>query len=247
MTRKPLPAGTRIKYLNMTATVIQDTGGATLVVYSDEDKEPVSWLWCDNGVECKVIEDVESNKSEDKFNYWWHNAGIFWNAYSAAKSVWITRDNEIDVMQSAFNDRVRVIEMQIKDKAELQAEISKKDEEIATLRSCQKSSVEAITYALQVFMALIHRGAAPPEMLASNGGKGLEPLTDALNGLAKINTEFQPLDTYGSSLPTENKQSSDKNICKNCGGFFVLQDTFKCYSLNKCLCNFPYKNSTVDK
>lgn len=47
---------------------------------------------------------------------------------------------------------------------------------------------------------------------------------------------FDAAIALGSTPPTSVEQC-DPNICKSCGGFFVLQDTFKCYSLNKCRCN----------
>lgn len=44
-TRTPLPPGTRIGFLDMTATVIKDTGDNRLTVFSDESQEEVYWDW----------------------------------------------------------------------------------------------------------------------------------------------------------------------------------------------------------
>lgn len=45
MLRTPLPAGTRIGFMDMTATVIADNGLNRLTVFSDESQEEVCWDW----------------------------------------------------------------------------------------------------------------------------------------------------------------------------------------------------------
>lgn len=53
MLTRPLPAGTLIEYCGERATVIEDQGGACVMVNVDGFKQ--EWQWCFEGEECKVL------------------------------------------------------------------------------------------------------------------------------------------------------------------------------------------------
>lgn len=56
MSRTPLPVGTRIQYLGIEATVVEDDGGHYLNVNSDLTGKHEVWKWEFEGVECEVME-----------------------------------------------------------------------------------------------------------------------------------------------------------------------------------------------
>lgn len=66
MARTPLASGTRITYIGMNATVMQDTGGKTLLVIADDYGKPQDWAWELDGNVCEVIEDAPPPYTVDK-------------------------------------------------------------------------------------------------------------------------------------------------------------------------------------
>jgi hypothetical protein len=56
--RTPFPVGSIIQYMDVEATVLQDTGDRT--IYIDIDGEQETWQYELDGVKCKLVRDNAS-------------------------------------------------------------------------------------------------------------------------------------------------------------------------------------------
>ena len=133
MNRTPLLPGTRIGYLDMTATVILDDGSNMLKVFSDESQAEVYWDWVvvdeyGHTKECFVLpveESPNANVSKLLSNEWFNKLKPFagrepikpkpedWGVYPNANGIylWTNPVNHLHYMQDIVRYQQTYIQM----------------------------------------------------------------------------------------------------------------------------------------